>query len=145
MNLPIQINENLIIPAELIQVSAVRSSGPGGQNVNKVATCIELRFNPKSCDSLPEAAVQRLLEAARNRLDAEGNIIVTSQKYREQYRNLLDAYEKLKIMIIKALKPPKVRKPTAPSRAAKEKRLTGKKQHSGKKAQRRRPIDFDED
>ena len=145
MNLPLQINENLVIPAEQIQVSAVRSSGPGGQNVNKVATCIELRFNPANCDQLSPAVVQRLLDAARNRLDAEGNIIVTSQKYREQYRNLIDAYDKLKIMIIKALRPPKIRKPTAPTRASKERRIGTKRKTGAKKAQRRRPIDFDED
>lgn len=145
MNLPLQIHENLIIPADQIRVSAVRSSGPGGQNVNKVATCIELRFNPSLCNELHPAVVQRLLEAAKNRLDAEGNIIVTSQKYREQYRNLIDAYDKLKNLIIKALKPPKIRKPTAPTRAAKERRIAGKKQQGTKKANRRRPLDLDEE
>lgn len=145
MNLPLQINEEIVIPAELIKVSAVRSSGPGGQNVNKVSTCIELRFNPRQFSGLPEDVVERLLEAARNRLDAEGCIIVTSQKYREQYRNLLDAYSRLKNMIEKALQPPKIRRPTAPTRAARQKRVAGKRMHSSKKATRRRPIDFDDE
>ncbi|GAB4279063.1 MAG: alternative ribosome rescue aminoacyl-tRNA hydrolase ArfB [Candidatus Rifleibacteriota bacterium] len=145
MNLPLQINDNLVIPADQIHISAVRSSGPGGQNVNKVATCIELRFNPKNCNLLKPAVVERLLFAARNRLDADGNIIVTSQKYREQYRNLIDAYDKLKAMIQKALRPPKIRKPTAPSKAAKEKRVTKKKLHGAKKAIRRKPIILDDD
>ncbi len=145
MNLPIQINDEIVIPAELIQVSAVRSSGPGGQNVNKVATCIELRFNPAICPQLPVHVVSRLLEAARNRLDAEGCIIVTSQKYREQYRNLLDACDKLKSMIEKALNPPAIRRPTKPTKASKAKRVATKRQNSGKKANRRRPTDYDDD
>lgn len=144
MNLPLQINDKIIIPADQIQTSAVRSSGPGGQNVNKVATCIELRFNPSNCQLLSPPVVKRLLEAARNRLDSDGNIIVTSQKYREQYRNLMDAYDKLKIMILKALKPPKIRRPTAPTRASKERRITTKKQRGTKKANRKKPTDFDE-
>jgi ribosome-associated protein len=144
MNLPLQINDKIIIPAEEIQVSAVRSSGPGGQNVNKVATCIELRFNPANCSQLKEAVVERLLQAARNKLDAEGNIIVTSQRYREQYRNLIDAYDKLKNMILKALKPPKIRKPTKPTKASQQRRIAKKKQIGTKKANRKKPSDYDE-
>jgi ribosome-associated protein len=139
MNLPLQINENLIIPAEQIQVSAVRSSGPGGQNVNKVSTCIELRFNPANCDLISSSLCQKLLKLAGKRTDAEGNIIVTSQRYREQYRNLIDAYDKLKKMFLKAMKPVKPRKPTKPSRAAKERRIKHKKQKGEKKANRRKP------
>ncbi len=140
MNLPLQINDNLVIPAELIQVNAVRSSGPGGQNVNKVATCIELRFNPTNCDLISSSLCQNLLKLAGKRTDAEGNIIVTSQRYREQYRNLIDACDKLKKMFLKAMKPVKPRKPTKPSRAAKERRIKHKKQKGEKKANRRKPV-----
>ncbi|MEW6709725.1 MAG: alternative ribosome rescue aminoacyl-tRNA hydrolase ArfB [Candidatus Riflebacteria bacterium] len=145
MNLPLQINYEIVIPAELIEVSAVRSSGPGGQNVNKVATCIELRFNPALCPQLSADVVSRMLEAAGNRIDADGWIIITSQKHREQYRNLLDAYDKLKSMIEKALKPPKIRRPTKPTKASKAKRVASKRQNSGKKANRRRPTDYDDE
>lgn len=137
MNTPLPINDDLIIPAEQMQISAVRSSGPGGQNVNKVATCIELRFNPERCDLLGAAVVHRLLAIAGKRVDSENTIIITSQKYREQARNLDDAREKLRQMILKALTPPKPRKPTRPTRASVQKRITRKRQNSEKKSQRR--------
>lgn len=139
MNSPIVINERITIPADQITISAVRSSGPGGQNVNKVATCIELRFNPLECPQLSMPVINRLLAIAANRLDSEGTIIITSQKYREQYRNLDDACTKLKEMIIKALKPPKPRRPTKPTKSSVEKRITKKKQAGEKKSLRQKP------
>ena len=138
MNNAIIINENLTIPADQIEISAVRSSGPGGQNVNKVATCIELRFNPERCPQLSAPVINRLLALAGNRVDSENTIIITSQKYREQIRNLDDACDKLKKMILKALTPPKPRRPTRPTRASVERRIGKKKQTSEKKSQRRR-------
>lgn len=137
MNTPIVINDELTIPADQLQVSAVRSSGPGGQNVNKVATCIELRFNPERSPQLSPAVVNRLLALAGSRVDSENTIIITSQKYREQSRNLDDACEKLRQLIIKALVPPKPRKPTRPTRASVQRRITKKRQTSEKKTQRR--------
>ena len=95
MNTPLIINDYITIPSEQLEISAVRSSGPGGQNVNKVATCIELRFRPESCGQLSMPVVQRLLKIAGNRVDSENTIIITSQRYREQYRNLDDACQKL--------------------------------------------------
>lgn len=139
MSTPIIINERITIPAEQIEINAVRSSGPGGQNVNKVATCIELRFNPTNCPQLSIPVINRLLVIAGNRLDSENTIIITSQKYREQYRNLDDAYNKLKDMILKALKPPKPRRPTKPTKSSIEKRITKKKQASQKKSLRQKP------
>ena len=138
MNTPIIVNEFLTIPADQLEVSAVRSSGPGGQNVNKVATCIELRFNPERCPQLSAAVVNRLLALAGKRIDSENTIIITSQKYREQSRNLDDACEKLKILILKALTPPKPRRATRPTRASVERRIGQKKQTSEKKTTRRR-------
>lgn len=143
MSFPLKINAKITIPAGQIKTRAVRSSGPGGQNVNKVATCIELRFNPQDCDELKPAVSKRLLQAAKNRLDSEGNIIITCQEYREQYRNLMAACEKLRRMILKALKPPKKRKPTRPSRAAKEKRIQNKKKRAEKKEKRKKPIIYE--
>ncbi len=142
MTNPIIINDQITITPEQFEIAAVRSSGPGGQNVNKVATCIELRFNPQLCPQLSPPVVARLLGIARNRLDAENNIIITSQKYREQYRNLDDACEKLKKMILQALVPPKPRKPTKPTRASVEKRITSKKQ-AGEKKSLRQKRDWD--
>ncbi|PKL45106.1 MAG: aminoacyl-tRNA hydrolase [Candidatus Riflebacteria bacterium HGW-Riflebacteria-1] len=139
MNNAIIINENLTIPADQIEISAVRSSGPGGQNVNKVATCIELRFNPERCPQLSAPVINRLLALAGNRVDSENTIIITSQRYREQVRNLDDACDKLKKMILKALTPPKPRRPTRPTRASVERRIGKKKQTGEKKSQRRRP------
>jgi ribosome-associated protein len=139
LNNAIIINENLTIPADQIEISAVRSSGPGGQNVNKVATCIELRFNPERCPQLSAPVINRLLALAGNRVDSENTIIITSQRYREQVRNLDDACDKLKKMILKALTPPKPRRPTRPTRASVERRIGKKKQTGEKKSQRRRP------
>lgn len=138
MSNAIVINESLTIPADQIEISAVRSSGPGGQNVNKVATCIELRFNPERCPQLSAPVINRLLALAGNRVDSENTIIITSQKYREQIRNLDDACDKLKKMILRALTPPKPRRPTRPTRASVERRIGKKKQTSEKKSQRRR-------
>ncbi|HNS10133.1 MAG TPA: alternative ribosome rescue aminoacyl-tRNA hydrolase ArfB [Candidatus Ozemobacteraceae bacterium] len=143
MNTPLIINDYITIPAEQLEISAVRSSGPGGQNVNKVATCIELRFRPESCGQLSMPVVQRLLKIAGNRVDSENTIIITSQRYREQYRNLDDACQKLREMILKALKPPKVRRATRPTKASVENRINHKKQTSFKKSQRQK-RDWDE-
>ena len=130
------INEKITIPAEQMTVSAVRSAGPGGQNVNKVATCIELRFNPKNCAQLTETAIKKLLDANKNRLDADDAIIITSQRFREQYRNIEDAREKLKNLILEALKVKKKRRPTKPTKASVEERILSKKINSLKKASR---------
>ena len=138
------INENITIPAEQMSISAVRSSGPGGQNVNKVSTCIELRFNPKNCSQLTETIVQKLLNANKNRLDADEAIVITSQRFREQYRNIEDAREKLREMIKDALKVKKKRRPTKPTKASVEDRILSKKINSQKKASRNKKslVDF---
>ncbi len=134
------INEKLKISGDRLIVSAVRSSGPGGQNVNKVATCIELRFNPTEWGQLTHAALQRLLTSVKNRIDAEGRIIITSQKYREQFKNLEDARFKLRDMIIKCLKAPKPRRPTKPTKSSVEDRIKKKKITSEKKQNRSKII-----
>lgn len=140
MNHSLKINDRLRIARDLIKTTAVRSSGPGGQNVNKVATCIEIRFNPRDCEDLSKAVTQRLMKLAGKRIDSEGSIIITSQKYREQYRNLQDALGKLRSMILKALKPPKPRKPTSPTRGSIERRLKQKRVNAAKKASRQKPT-----
>lgn len=136
------INDSIIISADLLTISAVRSSGPGGQNVNKVSTCIELRFNPKKCLVLTETAINKIIAANRSRLDAEGALIITSQRYREQYRNIEDAREKLKSIVLEAIKIKKKRKPTKPTKASKEARMNSKKINSQKKAMRSKDFDY---
>ncbi len=139
MNTPLIINDQITISSDQLEISAVRSSGPGGQNVNKVATCIELRFNPELCPQLSIPVVQRLLKIAGKRVDSQQTIIVTSQRFREQSRNLEDARNKLKEMILKALKPPKPRKATKPTKASVENRINKKKLTGNKKSMRRKP------
>ncbi len=135
------INENITIPSEQLTVNAVRSSGPGGQNVNKVSTCIELRFSPKNCPELSETAINKLLAANKNKLDSEDCLIITSQQFREQYRNIEDARNKLRNLILEALKVRKKRRPTKPTKASIEERMTSKKIQSQKKASRSKKYD----
>ena len=130
-----------MIPAADLSWKAVRSGGPGGQNVNKVASKVELRFDLPGTTALGADVKARLRRIARNRLDADGLILVTSQLTRDQARNLEDARGKLADMIVEALHKPKKRKPTKPSRGAKERRLAEKRQRKEKK-QSRGKIDW---
>lgn len=127
MNEALVINEEITIPAGNLEISAVRSSGPGGQNVNKVSTKIELRFDVDNCLVLDSAVKMRLILLPAVKLDSEGKIIVVSQKTRSQKGNLDDALEKLKKLILFALTPPKPRKTTKVPKGTKVKRLQGKR------------------
>jgi ribosome-associated protein len=127
----------LTIPEAELRWVAVRASGPGGQNVNKVASKVELRFDFTQCGQLSADTKARLGVLAAGRLDAEGKILITSQTHRDQPRNLEDAREKLAALIRAALFRPKARRKTKPSRASKERRLDGKRRDSQKKATRR--------
>jgi len=139
MSTPLVISEKVTLPGHDLEWTAVRASGPGGQNVNKVSSKIELSFDFEGTVALPEPAKARLRALAKNTLDAEGRILVTSQKTRDQAKNLADAREKLKELVQKALVVPKVRKPTKPSKTAKKRRVEGKKKLATKKANRRAP------
>lgn len=132
------ISDRLTIPAEELHWVAVRSSGPGGQNVNKVATKVELRFNLPGSVVLTESVRTRLQNIARTRLDADGWILITSQVTRSQERNLEDAKAKLVALVLRALSPPRTRRPTSPTRGSKERRLREKKAVGEKKANRRK-------
>ena len=132
----LDIDGKVRIPASDLTWAAVRSGGPGGQNVNKVATKVELRFDLPGTAALPGDVKARLRRLAKNRLDAEGWILLTSQATRDQKRNLEDARDKLAELIRQALKRPKRRKKTKPSRRAKERRLKEKKQTKEKKKMR---------
>jgi ribosome-associated protein len=136
---PLVINPAITIPAEAFSMAAVRASGPGGQNVNKVASKVELRFDLANTTALTESVKERLRALAGKRVDQDGMILFTSQKTRDQGRNLDDARLRLKVMILQALEVPKERRATRPSRGAKERRLTAKKVTGERKKSRSRP------
>jgi ribosome-associated protein len=127
------------VPDAALTVRAVRASGPGGQNVNKVATKIDLRVELDRIEGLSAAARARLDALARHRMDADGRLVVTSQATRNQARNLEDAREKVRALVASALVSPRPRTATKPTGAARERRLTEKRSRSGVKRLRARP------
>jgi ribosome-associated protein len=124
--MPIAVSRHLEIPDELIEMRAVRASGPGGQNVNKVSNAVELRFDSAAWDHLPHAARMRLRRIAGRRMTAEGLIVIDAQRLRSLEQNRADAVERLVTMVRESLVEPKPRRPTKPTRASKERRLAGK-------------------
>ena len=116
-----------IIPEDELQERFVRASGPGGQNVNKVATAVELRFDVAGSPSLPEAVRGRLLARRDRRMTDEGVLVINAQRFRTQERNRQDARERLAAFIETGLHAPKPRIATRPSRAAKQRRLDAKR------------------
>ncbi len=114
----------------------VRSSGPGGQNVNKVATAVELRFDAANSPSLPDDVRARLLARRDRRITSDGVVVINAQRFRTQDRNREDARERLAVLVQAALKAPVKRVPTKPTRASKERRLTGKRERSQVKSTR---------
>jgi ribosome-associated protein len=122
----LKINENLSIPLQEISISAIRSQGAGGQNVNKVSTAIHIRFDVQASAALSDEDRERLLKAKDRRRSKDGVIVIKSQRYRSQEKNRLDALEKLAEMIRKALVKDKPRKATKPSKKSRQKRLDEK-------------------
>ncbi len=120
-----------------MEFQAVRSGGPGGQNVNKVASKVELRVSLDRIVGLDADARTRLHALCAGRLDAEGRLLVTSQLTRDQHKNLDDAREKVRVLVTRALFRPRKRRATRPTRGSVERRLSDKKRHSMKKADRR--------
>jgi len=122
----LRINDDIEIPEAEVEMNAIRSSGPGGQNVNKVATAIHLRFDIASSVVLPEEVKARLLTLRDRRISADGVINIKAQRSRSQDKNRIDALKRLADLLQKGLVVPKARKKTKPSRRAKEKRLMDK-------------------
>jgi ribosome-associated protein len=137
----IVVTDVVYVPESAVTMTAVRSSGPGGQNVNKVASKVDMRVDLEAIVGLDEPARQRLIHKVSSRLDADGKLWVTSQKTRDQLKNIADAEEKIRILIAAALVVPKPRKSTRPSKRSVEKRLGEKKLVGARKKERARRVD----
>jgi ribosome-associated protein len=136
------IDADIAIPDDELVERFVRSSGPGGQNVNKVSSAVELRFDVAGSPSLPEDLRARLLARRDRRLTDEGVLVISAQRFRTQERNRADARERLAALVLAATQVPKKRIATRPTRASKLRRLDGKKQRSQIK-RGRRGVDTD--
>ena len=135
-NSMLTIDENIAIPEDELSESFVRASGPGGQNVNKVATAVELRFDVRRSPSLPDAVRARLERLSGRRLTNDGVLVIRAERFRTQERNRTDARDRLVALVRRATVVPKPRVKTKPSRAVKARRLDAKT-HRGRLKQTR--------
>ncbi len=136
----LQVNSKISIPLREIKFAFSRASGPGGQHVNKVNSRVQLRWNVYQTAHLPEAVKQRFVQKFAGRLTGDGDLIIASQRFRDQSRNVDDSLNKLREMILAVATPPRPRKATQVSKGAKRRRRDEKKRQSQKK-QLRKPID----
>jgi ribosome-associated protein len=134
---PLVVRPGVVVLAEAIEMRAVRSGGPGGQNVNKVASKVELRVDPSRIVGIDGAALGRLRSIAAGALDANGWLLVTSQRTRDQRMNLEDAREKIRVLVLRAIERPRARRKTRPTRGSVERRIAGKKRQARLKEGRR--------
>ncbi len=133
------ITETLAIPLDEFRFEYARSGGPGGQNVNKVNSKATLRWKPSESPSLPPLILGRLLKLVGPRLTNQGELLITSQKTRDQGRNVADCLDKARELILAAARPPKARRPSKPTFASKVRRVEGKLKRSTTKRLRRKP------
>jgi ribosome-associated protein len=135
----IEISSAVSIKEDEIQIDFVRASGPGGQNVNKVSTAAQLRFDIRGTASLAPDVKERLMRMAGSRVTEDGILIIEAKRYRTQEQNRADAIQRLVTLVQKALEKPKTRHKTRPTLASRQKRLQAKRQHGQKKHLRSRP------
>ena len=140
----IRVNRHISLNEKEIKLDFIRSSGPGGQNVNKVATAVQLRFDVKNSSSLPDDVRSRLIRLAGKRLTGEGILILKAVRFRTQERNRQDAIDRLVKLIDQASRKPTFRVKTRPSQASRQKRLTAKRLRSQIK-RTRRPVEASTD
>ena len=136
--MPLIISDQLVIPDADLSFSAIRSPGPGGQNVNKVATAVQMRFDLQNTQVLNAGVKQRLRARAGHRLNDDGTLLFVARAHRSQERNRADALDRLRELILAALEPPRPRKATRPTKASKERRLVGKAHQQRRKVLRGR-------
>jgi len=136
---PLPITPDLAIDEDEIELRFVRAAGPGGQNVNKVSTAVELRFDARGSRSLPNDVSVRLQRLAGSKLTLEGVLVLVAQSHRTQEMNRKDAIDRLLSLIRQASERPKPRRPTKPTKASKLRRLDGKSRRSDVKSGRSRP------
>ncbi len=137
------INARLTIPSSEIEILTARSSGPGGQNVNKVNSKVTLRWSPARCTGLSDPWRKRLVALYGNRINRNGQLVLHSEKYRDQPRNLNDVRQKLAAMLRETQSAPKKRRPTKPSKGSQRRRLENKAKQSAKKQGRRKDVRYD--
>ena len=139
----LEINSDITIKTAEIRFDFVRSSGPGGQNVNKVASAVQLRFDLHNSTSIPDEIKPRVIKLAGKRVNSEGLLLIDARTSRSQSQNRAEALERLKTLILKALHKPNPRRKTKPTAASKEKRLRSKKMRGNLKRLRGNVKDGD--